>query len=136
MSTYPIRHHVVDCIVDCRSKLGEGAFWCPQERAVYWLDVPLPSLLHRYVPRTGRHDSWPMPEMISAMAKRADGSLLVASQRGINTFHHRTGELRPSYARKATSRATAPTTARRTRADASGSAPCRTASPPTAPTCP
>ena len=95
MSAYPIRHHVVDCIVDCRSKLGEGAFWCPQERAVYWLDVPLPSLLHRYVPRTGRHDSWPMPEMISAMAKRADGSLLVASQRGINTFHHRTGELRP-----------------------------------------
>ena len=85
----------VRCIVDCRDKIGEGAFWCPDEQAIYWLDVPMPSLLHRFIPATGRHDVWPMPEMITAMAKRADGTLLIASERGINFFDPRQGKLAP-----------------------------------------
>ena len=93
MTNYPISHLEARCIVDCRDKIGEGAFWCPDERAVYWLDVPMPSLLHRFVPASGRHDVWPMPEMITAMAKRADGSLLIASERGINFFNPKNGKL-------------------------------------------
>ena len=93
MKNYPVSQLVVRCIVDCRDQIGEGAFWCPDERAVYWLDVPMPSLLHRFVPATGRHDTWPMPEMITALAKRADGSLLIASQRGINFFDPKEGKL-------------------------------------------
>ncbi|MBV9637453.1 MAG: SMP-30/gluconolactonase/LRE family protein [Methylobacteriaceae bacterium] len=76
----------VECVMDCRDKLGEGVFWCPAERALYWVDVPMPSLLHRFDPRSGRHDAWPMPEMITSLAKRADGTLLVASHHGLNIF--------------------------------------------------
>jgi sugar lactone lactonase YvrE len=86
MTSYPIAKADVRCVLDCRDKIGEGCFWCPEERAVYWLDVPMPSLLHRLIPGSGRHDVWPMPEMITALAKRADGSLLVASQGGISFF--------------------------------------------------
>jgi sugar lactone lactonase YvrE len=93
MKNYRIVKRDVRCVVDSRDKIGEGVFWCPQEQAAYWLDVPMPSVLHRFVPSTGRHDSWPMPEMITAMAKRADGSLLVASQSGINFFDPKTGKL-------------------------------------------
>jgi sugar lactone lactonase YvrE len=83
----------VRCVLDCRDKIGEGCFWCPEEQAVYWLDVPMPSLLHRLVPASGRHDVWPMPEMITALAKSGDGSLLIASQRGVSFFDTRTGLL-------------------------------------------
>ena len=72
-------------------KIGEGVFWCPQEQAVYWLDVPYPSCIHRMMPRTGEHPTWQMPEMVTAMAKRQDGTLLVASESGLNFFDPATG---------------------------------------------
>jgi sugar lactone lactonase YvrE len=63
------------------------------ERVVYWLDVPPPSVLHRFNPATERHDTWPMPEMITALAKRANGTLLIASHQGINVFDPATGKI-------------------------------------------
>ena len=93
MTNYPVSNLDVRCIVDCRDAIGEAAFWCPVEQVVYWLDVPMPALLHRYHPATGRHDKWPMPEMITALAKRADGSLLIASEGGINFFDPKEGKL-------------------------------------------
>jgi len=89
MSRYRVADHEVQCVVDSRDKIGEGGFWCPDEQVVYWLDVPMPSRIHRFDPATGKHDTWPMPEMVTAMAKRADGTLLVASENGLNTFDPR-----------------------------------------------
>jgi L-arabinonolactonase len=100
-SRYRIMEHDVACVVDSRDKIGEGAFWCSDEQAVYWLDVPMPSRIHRFDPATGAHDTWPMPEMVTAMAKRSDGTLLVASENGLNIFDPRTaayahlGEIEP-----------------------------------------
>ncbi len=82
----------VQCVLDCRDQLGEGIFWCPAEQALYWVDVPLPSVLHRFDPVSQRHDVWPMPEMITALAKRRDGSLLIVSHHGVNFFDPRSGE--------------------------------------------
>lgn len=84
----------IQCVLDCRDKLGEGAFWCPDEQALYWLDVPMPSQLHRLDPASGKHYVWAMPEMIASMAKRRDGTLLVASHRGLNVFDPGTGALK------------------------------------------
>ncbi len=84
----------VHCVLDCLDKLGEGAFWCPEEQVLYWLDVPMPSQLHRFDPESGKHDCWPMPEMIASMAKRRDGTLLVASHHGLNVFDPRSGSLK------------------------------------------
>jgi len=91
MSAHRIMEYPVSCVVDSRDQIGEGAFWCPREQAVYWLDVPMPSRIHRFIPDTGEHRTWPMAEMVTAMAKRADGSLLVASQSGLNLFDPRSG---------------------------------------------
>ena len=86
MGDYRTVGHQVQCVVDARDKLGEGAFWDPEDQAVYWLDIITPSRLHRSTPATGRHETWPMSEMITATAKRRDGTLLVASVNGINVF--------------------------------------------------
>jgi sugar lactone lactonase YvrE len=83
----------VECVLDCHDKLGEGIFWCPVERALYWVDVPMPSYLHRWDPKSGDHETWPMPEMITSLAKRNDGTLLVASHHGLNVFDPRKATL-------------------------------------------
>lgn len=83
----------VECVLDCRDKLGEGIIWCPVERALYWVDVPMPSFLHRWDPKAGNHRTWAMPEMITSLAKRNDGALLVASHRGLNVFDPDKGTL-------------------------------------------
>lgn len=93
MTSYPVSNIEVRCVVDGKDKIGEGAFWCPEEQVIYWLDVPMPSVLHRFDPSSGRHDQWPMPEMITALAKRTGGSLLIASHHGINFFDPKTGRL-------------------------------------------
>ncbi len=81
------------CIVDCADQLGESALWCSRDRVVYWLDVPMPSQLHRWNPETGEHQTWPMPEMITALAVREQGGLLVASHHGLNFFDPVSGQL-------------------------------------------
>jgi len=49
----------------------------------------MPSLLQRWEPKTGKHNSWPIPEMITSLAKRSDSTLLVASHHGLNVFDPR-----------------------------------------------
>ena len=91
---YPVSNLDVACIVDSRDAIGEGAFWCTEEQAVYWLGVLMPSAIHRYDPATKEHRSWPVPEIVTAMAKRRDGTLLVASENGLNVFDPGTGDYR------------------------------------------
>jgi L-arabinonolactonase len=94
VSRYPVSNLDVSCVVDSRNTIGEGAFWCPEEQAVYWLDVLMPSSIHRFDPITEAHQSWPVPEIVTAMAKRRDGTLLVASENGLNIFDPSTGDYR------------------------------------------
>jgi sugar lactone lactonase YvrE len=84
----------VTCVVDCEDQLGEGALWCPVEQAVYWVDLPHPGRIHRYVPRSGEHDVWIINEMVMSMSKRADGALLVASHHGLNVFDPQAGSMK------------------------------------------
>jgi sugar lactone lactonase YvrE len=74
------------CVLDCQDKLGEGIFWCPEEQVLYWVDIAMPSILHRFDPASGRHKTWAMPEMICSLAKRRDGTLFIASHHGLNFF--------------------------------------------------
>lgn len=80
-------NQTAELAVDAKNALGEGVFWCDEEQAVYWLDVPLPApAIHRLDPVTGKHDIWPMPEGVASMSKRRDGRLLVASDSGLHVF--------------------------------------------------
>jgi sugar lactone lactonase YvrE len=45
----------VECVVDAKDKLGEGAFWCPAGQAVYWPDIAMRSCTAN-IPADGRHD--------------------------------------------------------------------------------
>ena len=72
---------------DCNDNLGEGPIWSNDQQTLYWLDVPMPSKLFKLHLPTNKLDSFEMPEMISAMAVRSNGDMLVASHHGINNYN-------------------------------------------------
>ncbi len=74
-----------ECVFEAKDWLGEGPCWHPAERALYWTDVPSKKI-KRWHPAGGAHASWAMPEMVTAIAVRGRGGLIVASHTGIDFF--------------------------------------------------
>jgi len=68
------------------SALGESPFWHPQERLLYWVDIPGRKIL-RANPVTGAVQSWDMPLEPGCIAPAASGGLVVALRDGIYRAH-------------------------------------------------
>ena len=79
--------------LDVRDHLGEGILWDHRDQVLWWLNVPMPSKLHRFDPAKGDHKVWEMPEMITSMSVREKGGLIIASHHGINFFDPEKGQL-------------------------------------------
>ena len=84
----------VSCAFPARDKLGEGVIWDAVAGVLWWVDVPMPAVLHRLDPASGQHDSWPMPEMVMSLSPCPDGRLLIASHHGLNLFDPADGLLK------------------------------------------
>jgi sugar lactone lactonase YvrE len=50
-----------DLVVDPGCRLGEGPLWHPQEKRVYWVDIPT-GVLYRCTPEGGSLESFPTGE--------------------------------------------------------------------------
>jgi sugar lactone lactonase YvrE len=84
----------VSTAVASRNVLGEGSYWDARRGLLWWLDVPLPSKLFSLDPATGDVKSYDMPEMITSVRAKKDGTgLIVACHSGISSFDYATGQL-------------------------------------------
>ena len=59
----------VQVLANTHDELGEGLLWSPDDGAVYWVDIMLPTV-RRMILATGRVTSWPMPETIGWLVRR------------------------------------------------------------------
>ncbi len=75
-----------ECVVDCKAWLGESPLWSPDERCLYWTDLPSYTV-HRWSPASGETKTWKMPEMVASMALRATGGMIVATTTGIEFWN-------------------------------------------------
>ncbi|QGZ39200.1 sugar lactone lactonase YvrE [Pseudoduganella flava] len=79
---------------DAPMQVGEGPLWHPAEGALYWVDID-GLAVHRLVEGTDdstvRHDSWIMTSEPSALARHADGGLVVATRNGFVHLNTDTG---------------------------------------------
>jgi L-arabinonolactonase len=86
----------VTCALECGNLLGEGPVWDSVENTLYWVDVPMPNpTLHRFIPESGKHDQWRLPEMGTSLAVRESGGLLIAMQSRLCHFDLETGLTTP-----------------------------------------
>ncbi|MGH2533583.1 MAG: SMP-30/gluconolactonase/LRE family protein [Thermomicrobiales bacterium] len=77
----PPRIQEPEPIADTRCQTGEGPLWRPDERHVYWVDIPAGHLF-RYDPATGTHERVLATEAIGGLTVQEDGSLLLLMARG------------------------------------------------------
>jgi len=62
--------------------LGESPFWHPQERRLYWVDIPS-NVIHRTDPAGGAVESWKVTSEPGCIAPLRSGGLMVALRDGI-----------------------------------------------------
>lgn len=83
----------ITCLVESKNRLGEGCMWDEKTQCLWWLDIPLPSRIHRLHLPTGERKDWQFEVLLSAMALKADGTLLVGGECGLHHFNPETGIL-------------------------------------------
>jgi sugar lactone lactonase YvrE len=72
----------VKCVVKSDDRLGEGPVWSPKENRLYWFDIKGLRLAW-YEPATDDRGAFSLPVRASAAAVRAQGGLLLATDRGL-----------------------------------------------------
>ncbi len=70
-----------EMIADYACVTGEGPLWHPDQRCVYWVDIP-PGKLYRYDPATGQHGQVYEEAPLGGYTIQADGSLLLFLGKG------------------------------------------------------
>jgi D-xylonolactonase len=80
-----------ELIADYQCVTGEGPLWHPDERRLYWVDIPT-GRLFRYEPASGRHEQCHAGGVIGGFTLQADGALLLFGARG-SVLLWREGEL-------------------------------------------
>ncbi len=69
------------CLWDARAILGEGALWDARDDRLWWVDIKAPAV-HWIDPAGGKRGSWTAPCRIGALAPRAAGGFVAASEQG------------------------------------------------------
>ena len=86
--TLEVTHELPVC-----AQLGEGPVWSSAEAALWFVDV-VSRRVHRYVPTTRHHSSWPAPEKCSFVVPIHGGGYLVGLKTGLHRFEHTDGSFR------------------------------------------
>lgn len=84
----------VDCVLDAKAQVGEGALWCEREQALWWVDIDSRAL-HRFDPATGQNRTWTMPSRIGCFVFREGGGMVVALENGFHFYDPKTEKLEP-----------------------------------------
>ncbi len=72
----------VRCVVKADDQLGGGPCWSPQNGRLYWLDI-LGRRLAWYEPESDERGAFDLPLRASVVAPRAQGGLIMATEKGL-----------------------------------------------------
>ena len=71
-----------DLVLDVKDMTGEGPVWSMSDATLWWTDVN-GRRLHRYVPASRTHDTFPMPARVGCFAMRTSGGIVCAMEHAI-----------------------------------------------------
>jgi len=71
----------VDVIADYANECGEGPLWHPDEKRLYWSDIPT-GRMFRYDPVSGHHEQFLDGSIVGGFTLQVDGSLLLFMDKG------------------------------------------------------
>lgn len=80
----------IECVVDSRSRVGEGALWDDRAGVLWWVDIPA-GLIYCYNPADNSNTTIDYGEPVGCLAVREAGGLLLATKSGFWFFDPVTG---------------------------------------------
>lgn len=83
---------MIEIVVDAGCDLGEGPLWDPASGRLYWVDI-IGRRLHAFEWAGRTHTRWDLPASPGALARRAEGGLLLALADGLAEFDPDTGSV-------------------------------------------
>jgi sugar lactone lactonase YvrE len=72
--------------------VGESPLWSAAEQRLYWIDIPK-RRVHRFDPISGHNRTFELPEIVTSVALRASGGLVLTLEKDFATFDPATGNL-------------------------------------------
>ena len=72
----------VDCIWPAETTLGEAPYWCPAEKAMYWVDIDGKAILRLDV-ETGAQSIVPQSSEVGCIARRSNGGFVAGTNKGM-----------------------------------------------------
>lgn len=91
-ATHEISPTTVDmkCVARTKLQIGESPIWSAAESCLYFVDI-LEKQIYRYNDASQSLHSFPVPEMVTAVAPRRAGGLVASTKRGIAFVDPATG---------------------------------------------
>jgi sugar lactone lactonase YvrE len=74
------------------NQLGEGPLWVPEEGALYWVDIDQRQIL-RFYPATDTLETFDQETRVTALAMRASGGFVTATDKGLAFWDTQTRQL-------------------------------------------
>jgi sugar lactone lactonase YvrE len=82
----------VRCVLKWDAVVGESPLWHSRQRRLYWVDIQ-GRKVHRFDPAAGRNETFQLPEIVTSLAFRKTGGLLLTLRKAFAFYDPDTGEL-------------------------------------------
>jgi sugar lactone lactonase YvrE len=92
MSVLAITGGDIRCVLPWDATVGESPVWHPREQSLYWVDIQQKKI-HRFHPGSGVNETFSLPEIVTCIALRHAGGLVLTLKKHFATYQPKTGEL-------------------------------------------
>jgi sugar lactone lactonase YvrE len=82
----------VRCVLPWDATVGECPVWHPEEQSLYWVDIQKRQI-HRFHPVSGKNQTFDLPEIVTCIALRAAGGLVLTLRKHFASFEPATSKL-------------------------------------------
>ena len=100
MNVRTISGESIRCVLPWQAIVGESPVWHPEDQSLYWVDIQSRQI-HRFHPATGSNQTFDLPEIVTCIALRAAGGLVLTLRKHFAIFEpatlklERLGEVEP-----------------------------------------
>lgn len=85
--------NTVEHVLTTQNRLGEGPIWSTGEQSLYWVDIENKTF-SRWKPETGSYEVFPVGTQVGVLALRANGGLVLATEKGFAYWDEQTQNLK------------------------------------------
>ena len=75
----------IGCALRIDANVGESPVWHPGEQRLYWIDIQ-GKQIHRFNPRTGADESFPLPQIVTCIQLCSAGGLVLTLRKNFAFF--------------------------------------------------